>query len=146
MTSDAPTLSTERHTPGPWFVRDPHPNHCTFNIGPTADGDYEDEVTVVYRTHDEPVHEANARLIAAAPDLLAALKGLFEGGFIEAGAKGFNQWSMTLDDRLVPCRAAIAKAEGRSADPIGDKLRSLPVVGVINVDNPHDPRHKEWKL
>lgn len=32
------------------------------------------------------------------------------------------------------------------ADPIGDKLRSLPVVGVINVDNPRDPRHKEWKL
>lgn len=31
-------------------------------------------------------------------------------------------------------------------DPIGDALRALPVVGVINVDNPRDPRHKEWKL
>jgi hypothetical protein len=31
-------------------------------------------------------------------------------------------------------------------DPIGDKLRSLPVIGVLNVDNPRDPRHKEWKL
>ncbi len=23
---------------------------------------------------------------------------------------------------------------------------SLPVIGVLNVDNPRDPRHKEWKL
>lgn len=22
----------------------------------------------------------------------------------------------------------------------------LPIIGVINVDNPRDPRHKEWKL
>lgn len=32
------------------------------------------------------------------------------------------------------------------ADPIGDALRALPVIGVLNVDNPRDPRHKEWKL
>lgn len=23
-------------------------------------------------------------------------------------------------------------------------LAALPVIGVLNVDNPHDPRHKEW--
>jgi hypothetical protein len=40
---------------------------------------------------------------------------------------------------------AFHRSPGRP-DPIGDKLRSLPVIGVINVDNPRDPRHKEWKL
>lgn len=27
---------------------------------------------------------------------------------------------------------------------VTDVLRELPVIGVINVDNPRDPRHKEW--
>lgn len=27
---------------------------------------------------------------------------------------------------------------------IGDALRALPVIGILNVDNPSDPRHKEW--
>lgn len=26
-----------------------------------------------------------------------------------------------------------------------EMLQSLPVIGVLNIDNPHDPRHKEWK-
>jgi len=31
-------------------------------------------------------------------------------------------------------------------DPIGDMLRAIPIAGTINVDNPRDPIHKEWKL
>lgn len=30
--------------------------------------------------------------------------------------------------------------------PLLTKLQELPVVGVLNVDNPNDPRHKDWKL
>lgn len=51
-----------------------------------------------------PDHEANARLTAAAPDLLAALELLvvpeFEG--------------LTLAERMEAGRAAIAKAKGQS--------------------------------
>ena len=31
-------------------------------------------------------------------------------------------------------------------DPIGDKLRSLPVLGTLYIDDPHDPRNKELEL
>lgn len=34
----------------------------------------------------------------------------------------------------------------RAPDPIGDKLRSLPVIGTLYIDDPHDPRNKELKL
>ncbi len=50
---------------------------------------------------------ANARLIAAAPDLLAALEWLCEQMVAEqdAGVSGFEDW-------LAPARAAIARARG----------------------------------
>jgi hypothetical protein len=54
--------------------------------------------------------EANARLIAAAPDLLNALSDLFVGGFIQAGTREQSLWAQELEHRLVACRAAIAKA------------------------------------
>lgn len=44
-------------------------------------------------------------------------------------------WAMTQVENTV-----------NKPDVIGDALRALPVAGVINVDNPRDPRHKEWKL
>jgi hypothetical protein len=50
-------------------------------------------------TENVSVREANARLIAAAPDLLAALKGILDGG-------GSPNWSDVA-------REAIAKAEER---------------------------------
>jgi hypothetical protein len=55
---------------------------------------------------DERTAEANARLIAAAPDLLDALRTIVEYG---------PQSGMKADaPMLIAARAAIAKAEGRS--------------------------------
>ena len=53
--------------------------------------------------------DANARLIAAAPDLLEALKGLFETGAPE----GISLTADEMRQRFEAARAAIAKAEGR---------------------------------
>ncbi len=57
---------TNKHTPGPWKVSSDHYHICK---GATA-------VAAVFGTtgHDAARSEANARLIAAAPELLEALE------------------------------------------------------------------------
>ena len=64
---------------------------------------YSDAGTVATISPDLIAHKANARLIAAAPDLLAALETLTK--MVEDG-----DWTTV---ELNDARAAIAKAEGR---------------------------------
>jgi hypothetical protein len=82
------------HTPGPWRVSNPQSPECALVIT--------DDLTIAraYVGDKAPATaNANAHLIAAAPDLLAALKYLLELG--------------GDDDRRIAAEAAIAKAEGR---------------------------------
>lgn len=63
----------------------------------------------------DPIFDANARLIAAAPELLAALKGAL-GALeqdVDTGAD-YNDadWIGIAQQRLEAAKAAIAKAEG----------------------------------
>ena len=95
---DAP--SDERHTPGPWPV-----------VGRTggtirsSDGGW--IANVNWRNR-----KANARLIAAAPDLLGALKALNLAFFgIPFKAKPEELPALVAASEMA--RAAIAKAEGR---------------------------------
>jgi hypothetical protein len=91
--ADTARLMTEQHTPGPWAyneytrtIRGPH-NHWLATMD-SWDGAID--------------HAANARLIAAAPDLLAALQAVADywaGGDVPE----------VLDTQM---RAAIAKATG----------------------------------
>ena len=102
-----------KHTPGPWsiFTDEKHKH----NAGIEADGfsiiciGYPDEtlamdVSGVHgRTEEET--QANARLIAAAPDLLEALEAIMGSDVFEwNGSAAF--W---LQDKV---RASIAKAKG----------------------------------
>ena len=69
--------SKHTHTAGPWIARysDRFDNYQIFGAGPTGQRPW------ICNTKCESVpsqHEANARLIAAAPELLEALKGLAE--------------------------------------------------------------------
>ena len=76
-----------KHTPGPWRI-------AALESGMVAiDGANGEEVTGF-------VFPEDGRLIAAAPDLLEALKRC-----------KFDSLNMTLEDREF-CRAAIAKATG----------------------------------
>ena len=92
--------ATGGHSPGPWS-EDPEGE-----VAYTVEDAEGVPICDVYReTHGE----ANARLIASAPELLAALKSCVP--FVEhVAAQSGGDGSLTL----AQIRAAIAKAEGRA--------------------------------
>ena len=91
--------ATHTHTHGPWI--------CYADL-PSADPDWHiittaNKLRVIANVHIEPgnaTDAANAALIAAAPDLLAALKGMFV--LLDAGS--------LYEPQSIAARAAIAKA------------------------------------
>ena len=99
-------MSEGEHTPGPWVVNG-------------AGGTFERIATlkpagVAVSAHSEPLPAKeipNARLIAAAPDLLAALRLVLEDSLCAIQHGENKQCSGCLAVRAA--RAAIAKAEGR---------------------------------
>lgn len=89
------------HTPEPWGIS----KHGTPDYAPqygvyAGDGSDHDHV-IVKRDNAE----ADARLIAAAPDLLAALRGMVPTAYMGEPPKQAEFYA--------PARAAIAKALGR---------------------------------
>lgn len=111
-----------QHTPGPWSYRSqPHDDWGTVRAGryiicqarnPAVDYDDLDEYR---RTRTDP-YEANARLIAAAPDLLEACEALiaYDEGDDDAPDAGVKMM-IDYDHALTLARAAIAKARGEAA-------------------------------
>lgn len=97
---------TTKHTPGPWFVvsRDDGAGH-DYHIGsPMAR-----IASIAERQFGEPPYlanyrQANARLIAAAPELLGALKAMVNGQ---------NENGIIPAEFYFKANKAIAKAEGR---------------------------------
>lgn len=64
---------TAEHTPGPWTVR--NEGYAGFYVGPADDGGAPSVGFALSRTNStEEQIVANARLMAAAPDLLAAAR------------------------------------------------------------------------
>lgn len=109
--SEASTVAKPKaeHTPGPWTVEFPErPDAMSEVFAPKASADdFQWRVAYVLRDsnpHQQPVDDANARLIAAAPDLLAAAKDAYI-------ALPMTKHNKSINDALA---AAIAKAEGRS--------------------------------
>jgi hypothetical protein len=86
-----------QHTPGPWFSADTH--ECPDVM---ADGGF-----LIAKTRGINC-EANARLIAAAPDMLAALEAF-------VGSRKGDGMGWTLDSLEALAREAIAKAKGGAA-------------------------------
>ena len=93
-----------KHTPGPWFC--PTPLHGTFYVEARIDGGMLQEVASCGPTADPAQQAANARLIAAAPELLESLDAAL-------GLIGIV-WP-TDSDVTLKARAAIAKATGSEA-------------------------------
>ncbi|MBB4342101.1 hypothetical protein [Rhizobium leguminosarum] len=106
-----------KHTPGPWAVEDPMGAEIGLSIVQDGLKTYEwefiamvcqstagDERMGRQRFISPKEQEANARLIAAAPDLLEALKNL--------AAAAAGGWP--ISEELIAAGYAIAKAEGRS--------------------------------
>lgn len=92
-----------KHTPGPWTIHKDYSraNYTVFD----ADGNYGD-------TSVETI-DANAALIAAAPDLLAALKNLADESLKVGNALSrMGQGATALGLAEHKARLAIAKATG----------------------------------
>jgi hypothetical protein len=101
----AESMST-KHTPAPWGIFE-HRDHSGICVGPPYTESYfrDGEVRDVCRIGNNSVNDemrANARLIAAAPELLAALKLAISTGHLPQTATGAGK----------AARAAIAKATG----------------------------------
>jgi hypothetical protein len=110
-------MSESKHTPGPWETSGLEILHTE------SMGDGQTFTTLVASCHtcafENGAQAANAALIAAAPDMLDALKcavGFFDGLNAEYLFRGIEnaesecgEWA----DNLAAFRAAIAKAEGR---------------------------------
>jgi len=93
-------MSETKHTPGPWSFGP--------NVGSRPFWEYieSDEVDVcrICQNNGRVTGEANARLITAAPDMLAAL---------EAIVNGDDRTSTTMPTEWIEqARAAIRKAKG----------------------------------
>lgn len=100
------------HTPGPWRINDaarsPPPKVKVWSpsAAESAGGEFEmGWVAELSRKRPQSEREANARLIAAAPELLDALRDL-------VGAIAEMKLEMAGHVSLEEARAAIAKAEG----------------------------------
>jgi hypothetical protein len=99
-----------QHTPGPWSLGSSLTDGYHFKrIEATVNGKRRYIATVDIENDD-----ANARLIAAAPDLLEALTNIFSGietGLVRIDTDADEAWSNALGK----ARAAIAKATGGAA-------------------------------
>lgn len=103
-----------KHTPGPWITEKlPVNNEPDADYIPLILGADRSEVASVFSDAGQAGRVINARLIAAAPELLAALESL------TATARTFRnvpkpaqEWTALDDEALAAAFAAIAKARG----------------------------------
>jgi hypothetical protein len=94
-------MATDKHTPAPWNAQ---------FVGESDGGD-------VYEVHNDrgtqvasSMYESDARLIAAAPELLESLRNCLDNPWpAEADAGRLARWEQAVEQ----ARAAIAKAEGK---------------------------------
>ena len=91
-----------KHTPGPWFVD--HKSPFLVRAGDDIDGRHIAHIGPANYTPRFDVDEPNAKLIAAAPDLLEALYEIINDG---------GKFVMTNETHR-KARAAIAKARGEA--------------------------------
>ena len=113
------TANTNDHTPGPWKVEaDPdnkgkHPYHDTRFITTGDGGNWQ----WIAKLSDHPNQAANARLIAACPDLIAALEKacyLIDSGYLRDPDWESLDWEQKMQSKQTlfydAARAAIEKA------------------------------------
>jgi len=99
-------MSNPKHTPGPWTLRQ-ESDRFIHIVEPNSDAG----IAAVLTEHDEDglaIDQANARLIAAAPELLEALKSVVKThGLKTAGGTG----QLSLGD-IARFQDLITKATG----------------------------------
>lgn len=103
-------MKTHTHTPGPWKVLEHARGRGRTCVSTTNESPIQAiicDIDVKSVKTGEAMRLSNARLIAAAPDLLAALVEM-----LEASERPVNErWFLNVRSHA---RAAIAKAEGQA--------------------------------
>lgn len=84
-------MSITKHTPGPWFV-------ATSMSGKMAIAQKEDMYSVALIEKWRAEHEANAKLIAAAPELLEALQSVLP--YLKAVGTSGNHWLPAVESAI----------------------------------------------
>jgi hypothetical protein len=99
------------HTPGPWALNTDGP-FAYLNGNPNAACPWFKFASVVVRVNDEPCleGEANARLIAAAPELLRVARNMLAFAEIKWG-----NLDEDANEAFSDARAAIARATGAAS-------------------------------
>jgi hypothetical protein len=92
------------HTPGPWISIDTDGEHHAI-VSPDSD---QDHFTIICIGPDDAAENSNARLIAAAPELLAELENCL--AIVESEAAQGPTIKYRRD--IATARAAITKAKG----------------------------------
>lgn len=102
-------------SPGPWRIidaRGPEGNILFYSIYPAIgpNDEWKPCIANTVSVGEDYPNIGNARLIAAAPDLLAALNGLLNEHVALVGSGDCGSWDYEKDDCIVAARAAIKKA------------------------------------
>lgn len=99
-------------TPGPWFIT----GSMTKYIEARIDGGMIQEVAACGPTHEDNGYgaqqNANANLIAAAPELLEALQGLLKNHVDLISSGDCGNWDVEQEPEVIAARLAIKKAFG----------------------------------
>lgn len=122
---EAKSEKVEAHTPGPWLVFDHYCGRDPETAGEYAGtrliglGQYDTIAEVRQGSDDVPGDvDANARLIAAAPELLSECEDALDtfeklrAFWVEEGSAGRFQLIKVADAHIADLRAAIASATG----------------------------------
>ena len=99
------------HTPGPWRVGEKRHDYADIVIRVIRNRENHPVTMTCYAGYTRRTGDANARLVAAAPELLAALEQTitrFERCMVQAGSDPTYAHEATRD-----ARSAIAKARGQ---------------------------------
>jgi|SRR2546425_7977966 len=112
MSLESVERSEMTHTPGPWHL-DKHADARTVCDGQhNGENAYADEIAVI-RFGPKPEALANARLIAAAPELLEALELTIDGACGLWCTWGDSPYQCDRHcNRCIQAHAAIARAKG----------------------------------
>ena len=115
-------VSAASHTPGPWSVETPMEHELSIVEASKPTYEWKFIACVPYGGRNDgdfsrPVADANARLISAAPDLLALAKK-YASECAMCGGTNRDPWNSPTGkpcDVCAPIHAVIAKAEGQQS-------------------------------
>lgn len=116
-------MTEQKHTPGPWEFVPSTESHGAYVCGPwgstvcdcytmTSPSPFNGYTSKPVPFHAEAA-DANARLIAAAPDLLAEVKDWLRDSDGWSVAELRKRYDEKTVQRILRSRAAIAEAEGK---------------------------------